>query len=68
VNAHRTVDVVIALRQRLDGSGVIGAYADTQKVTDAPATRRIESGVQRTPVLSEVETIEMTVGIYKHGY
>ncbi|MNE43776.1 hypothetical protein D3C80_1379700 [compost metagenome] len=68
MNPHRTVDIAVALAEVLDRLGVVGTDADTQKVTDTSRPGRLEGGIQGVLVRGKVETIEVTMGIYKHGF
>ncbi|MNP51779.1 hypothetical protein D3C76_1461260 [compost metagenome] len=68
MNTHRTVDVGVTLTQILDRLGIIGTDADAQEMADAAGTGGIQRGIQRTLVSAEVETIEVAMGIYKHGH
>ncbi|MCY1184994.1 hypothetical protein D9M73_257340 [compost metagenome] len=67
MNTHRTVDIAVALAQVLDRLGIVGTDADAQKVADATRAGRIQGRIQGALVGSEVETVEVAMGIYKHG-
>ncbi|MNY42765.1 hypothetical protein D3C86_1776850 [compost metagenome] len=64
MHANRAIDVPVTLGQILDRLRVLGADADTEEMPHTPRPRSIEGGVQGTGVLSEIETIKVTMGIY----
>ncbi|GAO91959.1 hypothetical protein PSA5_04600 [Pseudomonas syringae pv. actinidiae] len=67
MNADRAVDIGIAIGKRLDRTGVVGTDADAQKMPDTSTPRCLKGCIQGAVVLGEIETIEVTMGIYKHG-
>ncbi|GGU81276.1 hypothetical protein GCM10009504_42450 [Pseudomonas laurentiana] len=67
MHPHRTVDITIALSDRLHRRSILRTDANAQKVPDAPRPGSIQSGIQRALAGSKVEAIKVTMGIYKHG-
>nr|BFE95300.1 hypothetical protein GCM10020185_58360 [Pseudomonas brassicacearum subsp. brassicacearum] len=66
MNTDRTIDIGITFGQGLDVGGVVGADADAQEMTDTPFTGRVQRSIQGAAMGSEVETVKVTMGIYKH--
>ncbi|BBH34635.1 hypothetical protein PBDP_4172 [Pseudomonas sp. St290] len=66
VDTDRAIDIGITFGQCLDVGGVVGADADAQEVTDTPLAGRVQRSIQGAAVGSEVETVKVTMGIYKH--
>src|SRR5690606_1453095 len=48
-------------------SSIGGTDADTEKVPDTTSTRGVQCCVERATMQGEIESIQMTVGIYQHG-
>lgn len=67
MHTHRAVDVGIALRQRLDCPGVVGADADTQEVLHTTGAGGSQRRIEGTIVGRQVEAVEVAVGINQHG-
>src|SRR5690554_3031449 len=61
-------DVVVLLGQLLDHRRVGGVHADTEELADTTLARSIQSVVERAVMGSEVEAVEMAVGIYQHSH
>jgi hypothetical protein len=66
VNTYGAVDISVALGDRLDRGGIVGADADTEKMPDATIARRLQGGIERAVMLRQVESIEVAMGIYEH--
>ncbi len=66
VNTYGAVDISVALGDRLDRGGIVGADADTEKMPDATVARRLQGGIERAVMLRQVESIEVAMGIYEH--
>ncbi|MNP31587.1 hypothetical protein D3C76_1247140 [compost metagenome] len=67
MDAYRAVNVAVTLTQVFDRLGVVGTDADAQEMADTTGAGSLKGRIQRTLVSGEVETIEMAMGIYKHG-
>src|SRR5690606_31221748 len=67
VDADRAVHIRVARCQRPDLGRIVGTYADAQEMPDTPCPRGIQRGIQGATMSGEVETVEVAMGIYKHG-
>jgi hypothetical protein len=67
VDTHRTIHIGVAISKGFDVGGVFSADADAQEVPYPALARSFKGGVKGAAVLSEVEAIKVTVGIYEHG-
>ncbi len=67
VHAHRAVDIGVTLAQRLDRTGILGTDADAQEMPYPTLAGRLQGGVEGTLVGTEIETVEVAMGIYEHG-
>ena len=66
VHAHRTVHIGITLGQGFDIGRVVSADANAQKMPHPAITRRLQGGVQRTVVGTQIKAIKMAVGVNEH--
>ena len=67
MHPHRAIHIGVLLAQRFDGSGVLGAHPDTQKMPDTPLPGGLQRRIEGALVGTEVQTIKMAMGIYEHG-
>jgi hypothetical protein len=66
VDANRAIHIFVALSQCLHRRRIAGADTDAQKMTNATLPRSCQCEIERTLMRSEIETIEVTVGIDQH--
>ncbi|GLH48628.1 hypothetical protein RS3R2_23130 [Pseudomonas lactis] len=66
MNAHRAIDVGVAISQGFDVGGVVGADANAQEVPYPTLAGSFKGGVEGAAVLGKVEAIKVAMGIYEH--
>jgi hypothetical protein len=67
VNTDRTINIGIPLCQAFNSARIISTYANTQKMTNTPRTRRIQRGIERTCVGAQIKAIEVAVRVNQHS-
>ncbi|MNG12873.1 hypothetical protein D3C84_965100 [compost metagenome] len=67
MDAYGTVHVLVAFGQRLDCGGIVGAHADTEELADAAGPGGIQRGVEGSAMGSQVEAVQVAMGVDKHG-
>ena len=66
MNAHRAIDVGVAISQGFDIGGVVGADANAQEVPYPTLAGSFKGGVEGATVLGKVEAIKVAMRIYEH--